>query len=256
MIAKVNAVPTAIADAFANMQGLLVAAVGPQMNATFNADDFSVNSGQVDGRIDTNNGWLELLLRGRLNALRSPKGKPISAELAITPALRDRLLQKIHPILADIRTTEQPLRATLGNLILPTNGALGRMNADIDLTIGKVEFDSGSTTLKLLALFNKDKDRSTIPGEIDPIKATIRKGIVKYEKFSVHIDKYHLNYFGEINLVKQTVNLTTEIPLEALAQGVDELSGYADKINVPLVTRGKFGALKTCLLYTSDAADE
>jgi len=90
-----------------------------------------------------------------------------------------------------------------------------------------------------------NKDRSTIPGEIDPIKATIRKGIVKYEKFSVHIDKYHLNYFGEINLVKQTVNLTTEIPLEALAQGVDELSGYADKINVPLVTRGKFGALKT-----------
>jgi len=244
MTAKANSVPTAIADAFTNMQGLLVAAVGPQMNATFVADDFSVNSGQVDGRIDTTNGWLELLLRGRVNALRSPKDKPVNAELAITPALRQRLLQNIHPILADIRTTEQPLRATVANLIMPTNGAIGRLNADLEITIGKVEFDSGSSTLKVLSLFSK-KDRGTIPGSIDPIKATIRKGIVKYEKFSVHIDKYRLDYFGEINLVKGTVNLTTQIPLDALAQSVEELRGYADKITVPLVTRGKFGALKT-----------
>ena len=41
------------------------------------------------------------------------------------------------------------------------------------------------------------------------------------------------------------MDIRTEIPLDALAVTIEELQGYADKIVVPLVTRGKFGNLKT-----------
>jgi hypothetical protein len=246
MTATAKKVPTAVADAFLDLQGLLVAAVGPQMNARFIADDFSFDSGQLDVRIDTTNGWLEASVRGRENALRTFKDKPIGAELAITPPLRQRLLQKIHPILADVRTTEQPLRVAVPLAVVPGGGDVSKLRADIHITVGKVAFDSGSTTLGLLRLFNQ-KGKQTIPGEIEPISATIRNGIVKYEKFAVHIDKYTMNYSGEINLVKRTVNLKTEVPLKALGETFRELEPYAEDISVPLVTRGKFGDVKTTI---------
>ena len=250
MTANVKSMPTAIADAFANMKGLLVAAVGPQMNATFVADDFSVNSGTLNARIDATNGWLEAPLRGREHAFHTLRDESVRAELAISPALRDRLLQNIHPILADIRTTEQPLRVNLPLVVAPINEEthafdISQLKADIEITIGKVELDSGSKTLSVLRLFGEDKQRATIPGEIAPITATIRNGVVKYQKFAVNIDKYTLNYSGEINLVKSTVDLRTEVPLRALGHAVKELEPYADKIAVPLVTRGTFGNLKT-----------
>jgi hypothetical protein len=250
MTANVKSMPSAIADAFANMKGLLVAAVGPQMNATFVADDFSVNSGTLNARIDATNGWLEAPLRGREHAFRTLRDESVRAELAISPALRDRLLQNIHPILADIRTTEQPLRINLPLVVAPINEEthafdISQLKADIEITIGKVELDSGSKTLSVLRFFGEDKERATIPGEIAPITATIRNGVVKYQKFAVNIDKYTLNYSGEINLVKSTVDLRTEVPLRALGHAVKELEPYADKIAVPLVTRGTFGNLKT-----------
>jgi hypothetical protein len=228
------------------MRGLLVAAVGPQMNANFQADDFSVNSGTLNARIDSTNGHLEALLRGRENSLRVNKNAPVKGELNVTPELRERLLYKIHPLLADVRTTEHPLRFEIPTSLVAIPADVSQLRAEMEITVGKVEFDSGSTTLKILSFIGHG-DRTTIPGEIEPISAKIRNGIVTYDKFAVHIDKYTLNYSGQIDLVKQTVDLRTEIPLAALGDQVKELRDYADTIVVPLVTRGHFGALKTSI---------
>jgi len=246
MNAKADNVPTAVADALGDMQGLLVAAVGPQMNATFVADDFSANSGTLDAKITTTNGSLQGLLRGRESSFRVNKNNPVTAELEITPALRERLLMKIHPILADIRTTEHPLRIEIPGALAAIPADVSKLRAEINIAVGKVDLDSGSTTLQILSFFGHG-DRATIPGEIEPIAAQIRNGIVTYDKFAVHIDRYTLNYSGQIDLVKQEVNLRTEIPLKALGQQIEQLAGYADQIVVPLVTRGKFGAVKTTI---------
>jgi hypothetical protein len=146
-------------------------------------------------------------------------------------------------LLADIRTTEGPLGATLGSATVPLDGDVSRLRADLDMTIGAVEFDSGSVTLALLTLFNAS-NAAPIPGQIEPIKVRIRKGVVTYERFAVKIDVYSLVYSGKINLNKRTVDLRTEIPLAGLAQRFKDLEGYADKIVVPLVTRGRLGELK------------
>jgi hypothetical protein len=255
MTADVSDVPTALADVLVNMQGLLVAALGPQMKARFDAENFSTNSGRLDAHIDTTNGFLQALVQGREETLRTRKDEPIKAELEITPPLRQRLLQKLHPILADIRTTEQPLRATMGNLVAPTDGDMTKLKADIEITIGKVELDSGSTTLKLLTFFDQ-KGRETIPGEIEPIIAKIRDGILTYDTFAVRIDKYTLVYSGKVDLVNRTVDLRTQIPLEALGHTFKELQGYADKIVVPLVTRGPIDNPRTQIDPDFDVAKE
>ena len=127
---------------------------------------------------------------------------------------------------------------------LPLDGDVSRLKADIEITIGNVEFDSGSVTLGLLTILNASNAK-TIPGRIEPIIAKIRKGVVTYDRFEVIIDKYTMAYSGTIDLNTQTVDIRTEIPLDALAVTIKELQGYADQIVVPLVTRGKFGNLKT-----------
>jgi hypothetical protein len=243
MTATAHRIHSAVVDAVAGWQGLLVAAVGPSMNLDAEARRFSRTTGNLQVRVDTPNGWLEGRAVGRENTLRIHGTKPLEAELQITPPFRERLLSRIHPLLADIRTTEGPLQATLGGAVIPLDGDVSRLRGDVELTIGLVEFDSGSVTLALLTLFNAS-NAETIPGEIEPIKARLRKGIVTYERFAVKIGEYTLVYSGQVDLNKRTVDLRTEIPLAGLAHTFRELEGYADKIVVPLVTRGRLGALK------------
>jgi len=259
--AKVTDVPTAVADAAMKMEGLLVAAVGPMMNATIDANRFSPETGRVEARLETTNGWLEAIVFGRENGFRINKANPAKAELALTPPLRERLLDRIHPILADIRTMEQPIRATIAtaNAPLKEGGAgmdISRLNSDLEITVGKVQFDGGSTVLGVLKLFGQQGRAETVPGEIEPIVAKIRNGVVTYDRFAVHIDKWTMLYSGEINLVQGTVNVRTELPLAALAHTFQELEGIADKIVVPIVTRGKFGELKTSIDPSFDIGKE
>ena len=241
--AKVHGLHTAVIDGLGDMGGLLVAALGPRIDAVAVADNFSRDSGTLQWWIEATNGWFDGTVAGRDNALIVDSEAPVHAELDLTPPLRERLLYKIHPLLADIRATEQPIRATIGAASIPLDGDVSRLDAKLELTVGKVEFDSGSEALALLTLANAT-DARTLPGEIEPIRATIRKGIVTYERFAVKIDKYTFIYTGTINLNTRYVDLKTEIPLDGLAGTFHELEGYTENISVPIRYRGRFGNVR------------
>ncbi len=238
--AKVEGLHTAVIDGLADMGGLLVAALGPRVDAVADADNFSRNSGTLRMRIKATNGWLNGTVAGRDNALVIDAKEPIRAELEFTPALRERLLYNINPIFADIRTIEQPIRATIIATSIPLDGDVSRLDADLELTVGKVEFDSGSDALVLLTIANATNAR-TLPGEIEPIHAEIRKGLLTLTQFTVKIDKYTLIYTGTIDLNTRYVDLKTEIPLDGLAGTFHELEGHTGDISIPVLYRGPFG---------------
>ncbi|MCH7799333.1 MAG: hypothetical protein IID28_12940 [Planctomycetes bacterium] len=243
MIAKVNRLHTAVIDGLADMQGLLVAALGPRVDAVATASNFSRNSGVLEARFETSNGWLDGIVYGANNAVSIKADQPVLAELELTPPLRDRLLYKIHPLLADIRTTEQPVRVTIGESSIPLDGDVSRLDALLEITIGRVEIDRGSTALILLTLANASNAK-TISGEIEPIKVRIRKGVVTYERFAVKLDKFTMIYSGSIDLNTRYVNLTAEVPLDSLAGTFHELEGLTDDVSVPILYRGPFGNVK------------
>ncbi|MHC4416807.1 MAG: hypothetical protein ACYS0G_16175 [Planctomycetota bacterium] len=243
MTTRVNGLHTAVVDAVAGMQGLLLAAVGSPVDVEATAQSFTPGSGVLTAEIVTPNGKLEGQVTGRDNGLSVEPEHPVKAELEITPPFSERLLKKIHPLLADIRTTDQPLRATVSRGFVPMDGDVRRLQAQIEITIGGVELDSGSTTLALLTVVNLAKgspgaDARTIPGYIEPIKARIADGVVSYDEFTVKIDKYTLVYSGTVDLNARTVDLRTSIPLEGLAQDIRELRALPDDTIVPLVTSG------------------
>ena len=238
--AKIDGLHTAVIDGLADMGGLLVAALGPRIDAVAVADNFSRESGTLRMRIKATNGWLNGTVAGRDNALVVDAKEPIQAELEFTPALRERLLYNINPIFADIRTIEQPIRVTISATSIPLDGDVSRLDADLQLTVGKVEFDSGSDALVLLTIANATNAR-TLPGEIEPIRAEIRKGLLTLTQFTVKIDKYTLIYTGTIDLNTRYVDLRTEIPLDGLAGTFHELEGHTGDISIPVLYRGPFG---------------
>jgi hypothetical protein len=244
MRAEAADLPSEIADALMGMSGRLAIAIGPSMSANVTSEAFSPRGGRLEARLDATNGFLHAKLMGEDGALRSDPATPVTAELTVTPELRQAILAPIHPIFADVRTVEQPIRLTMTNAVLPMDGDVARLDGHVEITSGAVELDSGSTMLLILSLF-KGSDKSTLPGFIEPIVIDIHQGVVTYDRFAMKIDKYTLAYQGTVDLVQGTLDLRTEVPLEGLAMSVEELRGYADKIIVPIVTRGTLTEHKT-----------
>ncbi|HWB20393.1 MAG TPA: hypothetical protein VG711_08855 [Phycisphaerales bacterium] len=240
---KAKNIPMALIDAFGNMNGYMTATLGPTVQeATFQADDLSPTGGTLNLHVQTENGSADLPLRAKGNALRpETRDTTLQATLQVTKALTEKVLQSLHPIFTDIRTVKDPIQFNVTNLVMPLNGDVSGLKGDATITVGDIELDSGSALLQVIKFAGRNE--GTIKGFIDPIKITVRNGVIKYDTFSVKLDKFTMKYTGTIDLVKKEVNLKTEVPLEALGSTFQELKGV--KTVVPIVTTGKIGSVKT-----------
>jgi hypothetical protein len=243
--ANVNQLPTMLVDNIIGLDGLLHAAVGSSITAKMVADNFSRTSGQLKMDIDTPSSSLNAIVQGRDRALIVDDAHTLTAQLDLTPALRDRILKPIQPLLADIKSVDQPLKISARNAIFPLDGDLRRMNADISLTVGAVEFDSGSLMLAALSAF--EQKQSVIAGFIDPITVRIRNGVVNYEKFSVTLGKQKIDFSGNVDLATKAVNINYAIPIESLAGSIKELRGLPAGTVVPFKTTGSIGNTTTSI---------
>jgi hypothetical protein len=236
-LATIGGFPTMFIDGLADFSGFLVAALGESIGGSLRAQDLAAASGTLGIELRTANGALAATLQPDGSRLRSVGEEPIRAELAITPALTERLLVALNPFFTDLRSTQEPLRVTVTNLGLPLDGKPSGLDADVQLTLGPVELDSNSTFLSVLAAFERAQ-RPTVNGYVEPIRMRIRSGVVTYDRFEIRIEKYAMAWAGKVDLNTGTMDLRSELPLAGLAHSFKELEGYADKIVVPLVTRG------------------
>lgn len=225
-------VPTALLDRFQNLDGLLVTALGELLDGNVTVTALSRTAGTMSARLSSANGKIDapqLSLRDGMLLVES--AKPITGELQLTKPLRDRLLRDINPILADIRQTEQPLRLSIPNFAYPLDGDHRRLNGDIQLTVGAVQFDTGSQLLSFLEVFNK-KQAPTIPGMVDPLAVAIRAGQLAYQDFALHVGKYEggwkhtLKFSGDVDLTQNPPYaraIKSMYPIDGLAKSIEEL---------------------------------
>lgn len=243
--ASVVRAPAAIADSLLNMHGYFLSAVGHEIDATINANDFSRDSGTIAMNVDAPHGWMRMAGEGRGGLLALAEGSPLEGELELTPLLRERILGNLHPLLGDVVDMAQPLRLIVSDALVPLDGDISRLAADIELAIGEVDFDAQSPLFALLAAARvADVDR--LDGFIEPVRAQIRDGVVSYQQFMVKIDRLDIPYQGQIDLNNRTVNLRTALPLgELFLTGIREIPPEARGISVPIVTRGLLGDVQT-----------
>lgn len=243
--ASVVRAPTILADGLFNMHGYLVAAIGPEINATVVTRNFSRDSGSMSMDVSAENGWLRAAGEGSEGLLWFVEGSPLEGELQLTPLLRDGLLANVHPLLRDVVSLAQPLHVTLSNARLPLDGDISRLNGDLLITLGQVEFNPRSPMFAMLRAA-RVTDATRLSGSIDPIHARIRDGVISYDQFVVSIHEIRMPYQGQINLAARSIDLRTTLPLgELLVTGISEVPEEARMINVPLVTRGSFDSFET-----------
>jgi hypothetical protein len=127
------------------------------------------------------------------------------------------------------------------------------LGGQLKLTTGEVTFDSGlPLTLALGAA--QSSHANQIKGSIDPITANITKGVMVYEPFAVHVDKFNFPISGKINFVTNEIDMTTKLPIYALGDVISELRPYVSDEEVPMEYVGPIGNAKWKLSSNFDLA--
>ena len=114
---------------------------------------------------------------------------------------------------------------------MPLDGNRAGLNANGQLTLGKVELDAGSQTLRFLALFNQ-QDNRTVPGFITPLVISIVNGRLTYQDFTIKVGehqggyKHQLVFFGDIDLAstpERAISIKARYPADGLAKSIKEV---------------------------------
>lgn len=250
--ATLSRTPTPLLDALISMRGYLTAAVGEEVSATINARNFSKTSGTIALDVTSPNGKLNARGEGRDGALIIKEGQPITAELQITPLMRDRILKPLNPMLGDLVSAERPIRVSFARATLPLEGGVKRLSGDVSLDIGKVNFRPLSPFASVLQL-SQGRGTANFTGSVDPVSVSIRQGVVKYDRFLVHLDRVAFPFAGEINLDTRQVRLQSPLPLgEVIHTFGGNLPAAVRAVEVPLVTTGTIDNVKV----TADFSDK
>jgi hypothetical protein len=242
--ANAENLPTAPVDAMLGLDGLLTSAAGESLSLQSDADDFSMRSGTARGLVTCVNGTLAFDLVGNEDGIRTTPEKPLTLELQITPALTQHANFQLAPILGDVRVASEPLKVSLGNVFWPREGGVAKALADIDLSLGDVNFVSNATEFSLLALFDPTA-RTQVAGRIDPVSARLEGGTLVIDDFDVTIDRYVMPLGGAIDVVDRSVDLRTYAPIKGLAGGIREIRAIAPSIKVPILIHGPFASVKS-----------
>ncbi len=209
---------TRVLDRLAGLNGLLAAALGEQVTVDAVADEFGHDAGSLDLHLRTTDGGsLNAIVQSADEGLSLEADRPAIARLPMTESVRDRLLGRLHPMLAELRTA-QPVRATIREAFMPIDGDIFRARADLAIEIGRAEFDPGSVMLEALGIHEVYQERdpehkSAMRGRIRDVSARLERGIIIYEHFEMQVEQVTMSFRGTVNLNTGTVDLRTEAPI-------------------------------------------
>ncbi|MDG2053489.1 MAG: hypothetical protein P8J86_02150 [Phycisphaerales bacterium] len=250
---SITQVPTALLDAAADLGGVLTASLGELVSGSLTIDNFSRETGSLNLDLKSTNSQMNAALVNKGGVLRTDPDSPLKGQVIITPLLRAVVLSKMGPILGDIDAGQEPLRLSWSDAAIPINGEMKNLGGQLKLTVGEVTFDSGLPLMLALSAAQSSHAKQ-IKGSIDPITANITDGVMVYEPFAVHVDKFNFPISGKINFVTNEIDMTTKLPIYALGDVISELRPYVSDEEVPMEYVGPIGNAKWKLSSNFDLA--
>ncbi len=251
------AIPTALIDMLARQNGLLVDALGPMTSAQIRADHFGASGGTLD--LVAKSDRASASVRGSVGEGVFVTSEPIKASLTeITAALAKRFIKGM-PLVGTVekKPTDEPAMITASSMRVPMDNDLRKLDGEVLIDPGVARFTSGETFGKILKAINQ-KTEANIGQRIDPLSVHIKQGVATYDKWTVPIGQNKLNTQGTVDLVNETLDVITYVPLGALTEDVAGLfkaqaklkqalggTGLDENLMVPFRSRGSFGKVKT-----------
>ena len=241
-----NELRTALVDALAEQDGLLVDVLGASLALTLDARELSPTAGRVDLALQSPGA--NVVFAGRLEdgvLVSSGEGQALDANVGITPLFQERVVGKLVPMLVALEPAENPtpavVRVTDFRLPLAAEGdALSAISADVRLELGEVQ----CAVLPDLARYLSSHVHRLHSTQLPPIDLTIREGVVQLPDLAIEIEKTPLVFAGDYSLVGDRMNMTCRVPLGSLrgevGRAIEEARDYLDPTtSVPLRISGR-----------------
>ncbi len=232
--AKVTAkkIATALIDAIAGQGGQLVEAIGPELDATVDAQVASDPTGKQSTIVNASLKTQYLSITAPSVAIGGGVAtiaptNPLAITFTINKVLQRRLLEPLNPVLADIRSAP-PIRLHVTRASYPLDGNLCALDLDARVDVGDVEVVRSNQVLGVLALAQSAKS-DTIPARIEPLVISVKQGDLRYSDFIVKAGKFgdqwqqQLNLSGDIDLCKippYANAITCRYPLSSLGRTI------------------------------------
>jgi len=250
--ARADALPIDLIDAILAQDGLLTALVGERSNVSA--------QGTFPGstRLSFAGDRAELSLDGRIDEAGTLRlNEPLTAQLTVTPALSERVLEQIHPVLGDVKGSSAPVRLTASpeGFAFPVRPfELDRLSMRGRLELGTVEMDSSGwvseglagLTRELLNRRGRSGDRARRFGEgrsvyrvtFTPLSFEIQDQLVRSSEVWMTGKDVGVGFQGRADLRTQQLNLVMGVVGATLVSaGGDAMYGFLkldDVVDVPV----------------------
>ena len=240
---RCRAIPTALVDAIAAQDGLVVDVLGASADVELDAKRPSEGDGI---RLALRSPTARLDLVGSLDdgVLRSPSEGGLSASMPLTPLYTKRIVGGLMPMLVGLTKAEgaPPAALEVTHFALPLDADLRKLACDIRLDLNQVSYRLVPGIADLLAaqLGGKGSARAFV---VPPISLKVREGRVAYDALPLDLGDERMLFSGTFDLVTRELDLTTELPLAALGDTVtSQLAagkfGLAPTTRIPLRLSG------------------
>lgn len=246
----VASLPTALIDALAAQNGLLVDVLGPSMDFKLAGAWPSAPGDPLRAELSSSTASMKIEagLEGML--LKSAGAGGIQAQLPLTPLFSERIVGKLVPLCVNASKPQgaSPVGLSVRDFQLPLDGDLSKLNAVIELELGDIVYDllpGLSSALAPLGLAGKTQGSA----KLGKLSLPIRNGVVSYERLPISIGGNEVAFKGAFDLAKLEFDLSTDVPLEALGSKVnaelDKVRQYLDpKMLVPVQLKGTWKSPK------------
>jgi len=242
--ARVHAenVPTALVDALAGQDGLLVEALGPRLQVDVQAPDVSMDRGAFS--VLAEGGQNRLAVAGKLEdgnfVVESADG--LDADLALGPLVMDRVVGKLLPILgkakflANIGESQLTESARLAPFLLNSSDVRFGLGSDLSKLNGVFRIDLGTLSFNGLPVLEQlgialDAGEVRLPAFTVPIQ----DGVAQYQKLPIRIGGRDILFDGTVRLTTGEMSLATQLPLAMFGKKFERELGKIREF-VPLDT--------------------
>jgi hypothetical protein len=216
------AVPTALVDALAKQNGLLVEALGPVASVTVNIERYPLGEIKAGGtppviEAHANAQRANAELRGTIQNGVFVSETPVKITVVeLTQALAKRFVKGL-PVVGSVEKTKQdaPGVVTGSALTVPLGDDMSKLNGDVAIDPGEARFGTSGAFAGILKTI-KQRDTGTVGHRLEPLNLTIRKGVVTYAKWKVPLGEFDVETEGTIDLVKRQIDVVTWLPFGAL----------------------------------------
>jgi len=231
MSGDLPAVPTALVDALANQNGMLVEGLGPVIELRLRLERVPLQGGDplhtqgpppiVD--LVASSGRARTTLRGTVRDGVFVSEAPVNITVTeLTQKMAGHFVQGL-PIIGSLEKKSGDFPATLvaTGVTAPLGNDFSKLNADINIDPGEARFGTSSVFGSLLKAI-KATTEGTVGQRLQPLHINIKDGVATYDRWELPLGEFKVQTEGTVDLVKKTLDVVTYIPFGALT---DEAAG-------------------------------